>query len=217
MSEAAERARVQMPKSGTAKSAVLLLHGLGSNADDLISLAPYWADALPDTVFVSPNAPEPCDMAPYGFQWFSLRDWTEASMLEGAARAASALETIITRLQQNFHIPASKTALVGFSQGTMMALHVGLRRTEPLAAIVGFSGALVGINVLKSEIKSRPPVLLVHGMMDPVVPFAALQTAAASLNENEVPVETLACPALAHSIDEAGLQRAQEFLKKHLL
>ena len=200
----------------TPTSAVLLLHGLGSNADDLFGLAPILAAALPDTVFISPNAPDPCDMAPMGYQWFSLREWSEAAMLQGIRRAATSLEGLINDVASAYHLPPNRIALLGFSQGSMMALHVAPRLASPLAGVVGFSGALVGAGLLTEEIQSRPPVLLVHGEADPVVPFAAMAAAAEVLEALAVPVETLACPFLPHSIDEAGLQRSATFLQKHL-
>ncbi len=195
---------------------VILLHGLGADGNDLIGLAPYWAPALPDAEFVSPNAPFPCDMAPWGFQWFSVQDRTPGNMLAGVKASAPILDAFIDEALAARGLDESQAALVGFSQGTMMSLYVGLRRAKPFAGIVGFSGRLIGRELLKTDIRSRPPVLLVHGTDDPVVPYDSLANAEAALKENDVPVETLSCVGMGHSIDQDGLTRAGRFLVSRL-
>ena len=197
--------RVGPAAGGQAAQLVILLHGLGADGNDLISLAPMLARALPEATFVSPHAPFPCDMAPMGRQWFSLQDFSMASMLSGARLAAPILDGFIDAELERHGLGADKLALVGFSQGTMMALHVGLRRAATCAAIVGFSGLLVGPETLAEEIKSRPPVLLVHGQADEVVPFQAMPAAVAALNANQVPVTSHARAGLGHGIDEQGI------------
>lgn len=201
---------------GPPDSAVLLLHGLGSNADDLIELAPHLSTVLPNTLFVSPNAPEPCDMAPFGHQWFSLREWSAESMWHGACRAAKTLEAMIADVHSETGLNHNRIALVGFSQGAMMSLHVALRLPEALGAVVGLSGALIGGEHLTGEIRSRPPVLLAHGQLDPVVPYGAMIAAADILRRNNVPVETETRPHMAHSVDEIVLQKTADFLVHHL-
>jgi len=205
------------PKSGGApKQLVVLLHGYGSNGDDLISLAPYWADLIPDAEFVSPNAPFPCEMNPFGgFQWFGLEDRNPAVMLSGAQAAAAILNAYLDAALKARGLDESKLALVGFSQGTMMSLHVGPRRKVAPAAIVGYSGALIAAHLLGAELKSKPPVLLVHGMADQVVPFAAMDAAASALQALGLAVETVARPGLPHSIDPEGLTRGGRFLQRH--
>lgn len=208
-------ARRAAPAS-TPTSAVLLLHGLGSNADDLIALAPYLAPALPNTVFISPNAPEPCDMAPMGHQWFSLLQRTPEARWKGVQQAAPRLMQMIEDVKAEFNLPNSRIALVGFSQGCMMSLHVAPRLAEPLAGVVGLSGALIGEEYLPAEIRSRPPVLLAHGQMDDIVPYDALLAAQAVLQRNSVHVETVTRPHMAHNIDDVVLQKTAEFLMKKL-
>jgi len=202
------------PKSGgMAKQLIVFLHGYGSNGDDLISLAPYWADLFPDAEFLSPNAPFPCEMNPFGgFQWFGLEERSAATRLAGARAAAPILDAFLDDALKTRQLDESKLALVGFSQGTMMALHVGLRRTQPAAAIVGYSGMLVAPELLATETKSKPPVLLIHGTADQVLPFQAMAAAAAALEAAGVPVETLARPGLPHSIDPDGLARGGRFI-----
>jgi phospholipase/carboxylesterase len=198
---------------GKPKRLVILLHGLGADGNDLIGLAPYWAPLLPEAEFVSPNAPFPCDMAPYGYQWFSAQDRSPATVLAGVRAAAPMLDAFIDESLAERGLGDADLALVGFSQGTMMSLFVGLRRAQPAAGILGFSGRLLAPELLASELRSRPRVLLVHGTEDPLVPYASLAAAEAALKEVGVPVETLICPGIGHSIDENGLRRGGMFLR----
>src|SRR3982751_5147646 len=148
------------PKSGgEAKQLVVFLHGYGSNGEDLISLAPYWADLLPDAEFVSPNAPFPCEQNPFGgFQWFGLEDRSAEMRLGGTRAAAIHVGRFLDAALKQRGLDEGKLALVGFSQGTMMSLHVGPRRAMAPAAIVGYSGALIGVDVLAAEVRSKPPI-----------------------------------------------------------
>jgi phospholipase/carboxylesterase len=213
---ALEGPRFGPASGGKPKSLVLLLHGLGADGNDLISLAPYWAKALPDTAFVSPHAPFPCDMAPYGRQWFSLQDRTPGMILAGVRAAAPILDAFIDAELEQHGLADDRVALVGFSQGTMMSLYVAPRRERAIAGVVGYSGALVGAELLAGEIKSAPPVMLVHGEADDIVPFQAMATAASGLRAAGLSVETVARPGLPHSIDEEGLLRGGGFLAERL-
>jgi phospholipase/carboxylesterase len=201
---------------GKPRQLVLLLHGLGADGNDLIGLAPYWAPLLPDAEFVAPHAPFPCDMAPFGRQWFSLQDRSPATILAGVRAAAPILDAFLDQALASRGLDESQLALVGFSQGTMMSLYVGLRRAKTPAGILGYSGALVGGESLAPEIRARPPVLLVHGDADEVVPPQALPMAVQTLKAARVPVDSLICPGLGHSIDEAGLRRGGQFLSDTL-
>ena len=201
---------------GKPRRLVILLHGLGADGNDLIGLQQVWGRLLPETEFVSPNAPFPCDMAPYGYQWFSVQDRTPEAMLAGVRAAAPMLDAFIDEELAKRGLAESDAALVGFSQGTMMSLYVGLRRAKPLAGILGYSGRLLAPELLASELRSRPPVLLVHGTEDPLVPFQSLADAEATLKQAGVPVETLACPGVEHAIDPEGLQRGGLFLRQVL-
>jgi phospholipase/carboxylesterase len=201
---------------GKAKRLVILLHGLGADGNDLIGLAPYWAPQMPDVEFVSPNAPFPCDMAPYGYQWLSARDPSAEGRLAGARAAATILDAFITEELAKRELTESDLALVGFSQGCMMSLFVGPRRERQIAGIVGYSGRLIAPELFGAEIRSRPPVLLVHGTDDPMVPYGSMTEAEAALKGADVPVETLTCPGIGHSIDGPGLQRGGQFLLRVL-
>ena len=198
---------------GRPRRLVLLLHGLGADGNDLIGLAPYWAPLLPDAEFLSPNAPFPCDFAPYGYQWYSVQDRSRETQLAGVRAAAPLLDAAIDEALAARGLLARDLALVGFSQGTVMALFVGLRRAEPVAGILGFSGRLVAPEMLASEVRSRPSVLLVHGTEDPMIPHQEMAAAESALKAADVPVETLSCPGIGHSIDEAGLSRGGRFLR----
>jgi phospholipase/carboxylesterase len=154
------------PRSGQTKSLVIFLHGYGADGNDLFGLSGQLAEQMPDTAFRSPNAPERCRVNPMGYQWFSI-SWldgsSESEMAAGFRRSAAILDNYITEAMADEGVGPAATALVCFSQGTMMSLHVAPRRAEPLAAIVGFSGRLQDGGKLKAEAVSRPPVLLIHG------------------------------------------------------
>lgn len=205
------------PVSGAApKSLVVLLHGYGSNAEDLMGLVPYWRDGLPDTGFLAPNAPEPCPGVPFGRQWWGFADRSPEARGQGIRQAAAILNGFLDQVLEQQELGDGRLALVGFSQGTMMALHVGTRRPQPPAGIVGFSGALVDPESLASEARSKPPVLLIHGDADTMVPPTALPQAAAALTGIGLEVETHIAPGLGHSIDEAGLRLGAQFLQRVL-
>ncbi|WP_119461503.1 alpha/beta fold hydrolase [Rhodospirillaceae bacterium SYSU D60014] len=199
---------------GSARQLVVLLHGYGADGNDLISLAPHWARLLPGAAFVSPHAPFPCEMGPYGRQWFGFENRDPAALLAGAQAAAGILDGFIDAELARLGLDASRLALVGFSQGAMMALHVALRRPQPVAAVVGYSGALVAPERLAAEITARPPVLLIHGDADQVVPYRALAAARQVLEAAGVPVTAETRPGLPHGIDEAGLTSGGRFLAK---
>jgi phospholipase/carboxylesterase len=192
---------------------VVLLHGLGADGNDLIGLAPYWARLLPTAEFLSPNAPFPCDMAPYGYQWFSSQDRSPEAVLGGVRAAAPVLGAFIDEALAERDLTDNDLALVGFSQGAMMSLFVGLRRPQPVAGILGFSGRLIAPELLASELRSRPRILLVHGTEDPLVPYNSLAAAETALGTAGVPVEAVTCFGIGHSIGEEGLRRGGLFLR----
>src|ERR1700726_2391393 len=167
------------PRAGTARKLVVFLHGYGADGNDLIEIGRAWQQYLPDAAFVSPHAPEPCAGAPMGRQWFPLTFRDPDERWKGVNAAAPGLNRFLDAELARRKLPASALALVGFSQGTMMALHVGLGRGLSPAAIVGYSGLLVvppdgDLEAFGAEIKSRPPVLLVHGDRDELIPPQAL-------------------------------------------
>ncbi|MFA5592395.1 MAG: dienelactone hydrolase family protein [Micavibrio sp.] len=205
------------PKSGKKpENIVILLHGLGANGADLIDLAGYWEQALPDTVFVSPDAPFPCDMAPYGFQWFSLQSRAPAAMLEGIETAVPILNRFIDETLEQYGLADEKLALAGFSQGTMMSLYTAPRRAKRIAGVLGYSGALLGAESLREEGVHKIPVRLIHGDADPVVPVEAYHMAKAALEGAGFTVSGGVTRGLPHSIDMAGIESGGAFLKEIL-
>ncbi len=201
------------PASGeAAKSLVILLHGYGSNGADLIGLVPYWRALLPHAAWASPNAPQACPGAPGGYQWWGLSGLDRDSRSAGVAQAAPAANAFIDAELARHGLTNDRLALVGFSQGTMMALHVGLRRSPAIAGIVGFSGMLADEAPPQGGPATPPPVLLIHGDADPMIPVAAFHRAKAALEGQGVRLATHVSPGLAHSIDAAGLQLAGGFL-----
>jgi phospholipase/carboxylesterase len=202
------------PISGRApKQLIILLHGLGADGNDLIGLAPHWAENLPDAAFSSPNAPFPCDMSPMGYQWFSVQDRSPSAMLAGVRAAAPILNDFIDQELKRVGLGPDKLAIVGFSQGTMMSLYVIPRRDEPVAGVIGYSGRLVGPEQLQNETISRPPFLLIHGEDDEMVTFDSMALAEQGLEAAGIPVNTVARPGLGHGIDHEGLTHGGAFLK----
>jgi phospholipase/carboxylesterase len=209
------------PRSGTVRQLVVFLHGYGADGNDLIEIGRAWQNLLPDAAFVSPHAPHPCGQAPVGREWFPLTFRDPDERWTGVNAAAPALDAFLDAELLRVKLPPSALALVGFSQGTMMALHVGLRRAAAPAAIVGYSGMLVvpeNVDPEKfaAEIIARPPVLLLHGDQDQLIPVQALMHAAQGLASLEVPVEWHISPGLGHGIDQEGLRQGGEFLARRL-
>jgi phospholipase/carboxylesterase len=205
------------PASGRpAKGLVVFVHGYGADGNDLIELGRHFARDLPDIAFVAPHAPEPCAMSPGGRQWFPLTMRDPAEVPRGVARAAPVLEAFLSQELGRMRLPASALALVGFSQGTMMALDVGLARRPAIAAIVGFSGLLARPETLAAAPRPSPPVVLVHGDQDDVLPVEYLPMACEALAAAEIPVEWHISPGLSHGIDEAGLAIAASVLRRAL-
>jgi phospholipase/carboxylesterase len=200
------------PRSGVAKQLVVLLHGVGADGDDLIGLAPALARFLPHAAFVAPNGPEPCDMAPFGYQWFSLQDRRPEALLRGVQATAPLIGAFLDDELARRRLDSPQLALVGFSQGTMLSLYVAPRRKAPMAAVLGFSGALLGADALKVEVVSRPPMFLIHGDADEIVPVGALAAAVAGLQAADIPVRFEIRPGLPHAIDPEGIAHGGAFL-----
>jgi phospholipase/carboxylesterase len=195
------------PARGQATHLVVLCHGYGADGNDLIGLAPHWQSLLPTAAFVAPNAPEPC-AAGQGYQWFPITRLEPEAMARGVAQAAGALERFIDAELARAGLGPDRLALVGFSQGTMMALHVGMKRAP--AAIVGFSGMLA--DPLDTAPAGAPPVLLVHGDADQVIPVDYLFASAVTLGRAGVAVQWHISPGTPHGIDESGMALGGMFL-----
>jgi len=209
------------PRSGAARQLVVFLHGYGADGNDLIEIGRAWQALLPQAAFVSPHAPEPCGQAPTGRQWFPLFTRSLDERWTGVNHAGPVLARFLDAELARRNLPAAALALVGFSQGTMMALHVGLRRAVAPLAIVGYSGVFVvpengHPEQLEAEIKSRPPVLLVHGDHDDLIPPQALFHASSGLAALGVPVEWHLSHGIGHGIDQEGLRHGGEFLARRM-
>jgi phospholipase/carboxylesterase len=210
----------QAPASGAEpKSAVLMMHGVGSNGQDLINLAPYLAQSLPDTLFLSPDAPQPYDIVPgmmmeNAYQWFSLQNRDPDILMEQATQSFDDVNELIDKIAGQYNLDPSRIALLGFSQGTMMAFFTALRRATPLAGVLGYSGMILDDDGFESMQKT--PVCLIHGEDDDVVPFAMHQIAVDRLRNAGLDVDALSIPGLPHSIDQAGIDRGAAFLKRVL-
>jgi len=207
------------PRSGAAQQLVVFLHGYGADGNDLIEIGRVWQQLLPQAAFAAPHAPEPCGQAPVGRQWFALTFRDPNERWVGVNKATPILERFIDAELHRHGLPPSALALVGFSQGTMMALHAGLRRAVPPKAIVGYSGMLVlppddNVEAAAAEVRSRPPVLLIHGDHDELIPPEALFQSAQGLAAMDVPVEWHLSAGVGHGIDQEGLRHGGEFLAR---
>ena len=202
-------------QSGKAKHLVVFLHGYGADGNDLIDLGQQWQSALPDAAFVSPHAPEPCGMSPMGRQWFPLTMRDPSERWRGVVSARATLDAFLDQELARLNLGHDRLALVGFSQGTMMALHVGLRRATPPAALLGYSGELVGPEHL-AEATGKPPILLVHGDRDEVIPLDAVFSSSNALGKAGIGCQYHLSIGVGHGIDGGGLHHGGLFLAKAL-
>lgn len=205
------------PKSGAAKQLVVFLHGYGADGDDLIEIGRQWQALLPDAAFVAPHAPERCPGTSHGRQWFALTTRDPGERWRGVTEVRPTLEAFLDDELQQLSLHTSSLALVGFSQGTMLALHVGLRLRLAPAAIVGYSGVLVGPEHLReagarTKKGGRPPILLVHGEADELIPVEALVASCDSLADAGIPTQWHLSLGIGHGIDAGGLEHGGLFV-----
>lgn len=200
------------PQSGTAKKLVVLFHGYGSNGDDLAGLAKAWAPNLPDIAWASPNAPDPVPGYPGGYQWFPISQLDPHIMESGVRAAHASAEHFVKSELNRWNLSPADLILVGFSQGTMMALHTGLRREVAPAGILGYSGALAGPERLQDEITVKPPILLIHGDQDQVLPVGMTLMAAQGLAAAGHGAEFHISQGIPHSIGPDGLELGGRFI-----
>lgn len=193
------------------KTLIVLMHGLGSNGEDLESLIPFLEPYLPNTEFFSPNGIEPCDLFPFGFQWFSLQDRDEKIMLKELERTSGAIRSMIESKAKSLSIDLSNVILMGFSQGTMTSLYLALTSNIAYKAVIGFSGSLIMPNNITQK---NTPICLIHGAEDDVVPASAMELARNKLANEGIEAKTHLYHDLAHSIDLRGLKTAIAFIKE---
>lgn len=204
------------PSSGEPlDSIVILLHGYGADNKDLIDIGYFWAPHLPHTAFIAPNAPEPCAQNPFGFQWFDIGNLAPEVLQSGVKKALPALELFIDDLIHKHNISEKRIVVMGFSQGGMMALAAGLKRG--LGGIMSYSGVLVGGEHSVPTALEYPPIMLVHGNEDAVIPSEAFQHTQAVLKEHSISHEAELIHGLGHGIDRQGLDLGVKFLKKLLV
>ena len=208
------------PVSGTARSVVVFLHGYGADGADLLGLADVLGEHLPDTLFVAPDAPEACAGAPMGYQWFPI-PWIDGSSEEaaerGMRRAIEDLDAFLDALLVDEDMLPEQMVLFGFSQGSMMALHVAPRREDEISGVVAFSGRLLSPELLRDEAVSKPPVLLVHGDQDDVVPVQSMPEAAQGLQDAGFDqVYAHVQKGTGHGIAPDGLNVALAFMRDKL-
>lgn len=204
------------PASGRARALVVFLHGYGADGNDLIDLGRSWQEILPDAAFVSPHAPEPCGMSPMGRQWWELTFRDPNERWRGVNQVQADVDAFLDAELARHGLTPDRLALVGFSQGAMTALHVGLRRRVMPAAIVAYSGHLIGGEHLKEQASGKPPILIVHGDQDNVVPVDALFDSLASLGKAEIPCQWHLSMGIAHGIDPDGLRHGGQFIAQNL-
>ena len=204
--------RIEPQSDKPAESLVILLHGYGSNGEDLINLAENWKTELPDTLFVAPNAPHPC-AAGFGYEWFPLTNRDPEERWNGVQSAAPQLNKFIDDELKANNLPDKQLALVGFSQGSMMALHVGLRRKNSPACIVSYSGMLAGAEHIKEQAKVAPPLMMFHGDQDDIIPIEALPFSIAALEGAGQTVLPHVMKGIGHGIDAESINLGGEFIK----
>ena len=201
---------------GPAKQLIIFVHGYGADGNDLISLKQYFSQVSPDAAFISPNAPFRCDGTPFGYQWYDVWMQDPEKRLAAIRFAAEIFDNFIDQQLSRYSLDDKNLVLVGFSQGTMMSLFAAPRRKNSVAGIVGYSGRMEAPELLMDEIRSRPPVVMVHGDSDELLPVLEMENAAAALRDNEVEISTHVRPGLGHGIDDEGIRIGLEFVKNVL-
>lgn len=208
------------PRSGETRQVVIFLHGYGADGNDLLGLSAPLAEHMPDALFLAPDAPEPCRNNPAGFQWFPVPAMDGSAQAEaeaGFARAVEDLNAFLDAVPEEEGVTPSQIMLIGFSQGTMMGLHVAPRRAEPIAGVIGFSGRLLEPERLAGEAVAKFPVMLLHGDQDPLVPHVSMMQAAEALSQAGYPVYTYTMEGTPHGISPEGLSQAFAFMREFLL
>lgn len=208
--------RVQPKNGGAPGHLVVFLHGVGADGQDLIQLAPMLQDILPDAAFASPHAPDPFDFAPAGRQWFSFMDDSPGAIDREVQRITPRVDRFLDDELERTGLSPDKLAIIGFSQGGIVALQSALRRQQPVGALVGLSTILPNASALPAEITSKPPVLLIHGDQDQVLPATYAEQSAQALSGLGVPVAKHILAGRGHEIDQEGLGLIRDFLRRHI-
>ena len=200
--------------AGRVEKLVVLIHGYGASGENLIGLSYHWQSSLPHTFFVAPNGPEPCDVNPMGYQWFGLPDLSLTNIRLGLDRATPVLQNYVQQLITTYQLSPRDVAVVGFSQGAMLALDLMFVMPN-LAGIIAYSG----IFLPPTKLPDSPPLckaLLIHGTLDMVVPFSFLQQAELNLKKYGIAFDSYTCHGLDHSINQEGIEKGKNFLMQVL-
>ena len=210
-----ETVSIKPASSKKPKQAVILCHGYGGSGEDINHLAMSWQRFLPDAIFLCPNAPEPCEINPTGFQWFDLSAGNEETILAKSLIAEEKLSIFLDQILDNFNLKADDLSLVGFSQGCMMAIQVGLKKIIKVNSIVGYSGKIINQENLSKNINSKPNILLMHGDSDTIVPPMHLLESKEYLNKHGFKIKTKLFKNCEHHIPVEGSSLGLEFLRKN--
>jgi len=200
-----------------AKQVVILCHGYGGDGKDISLLAINWQRFLPDTIFLCPNAPEICSINPQGYQWFDLNSEKEDIILEKSLPAEEKLSKYLDQVIDDLQLNFSNLALVGFSQGCMMSIQVGVKKKEKINCIIGYSGKIINKKHLSNNIKSKPKIFLMHGANDEIVSPMHLLEAKEYFNNHGIKIKTKLFNNCEHKIPVEGSSLGLDFLKKNLL
>ena len=199
------------------RQAIILCHGYGGNGKDISALAINWQRFLPDAIFLCPNAPEVCTVNPQGYQWFDLKSEKKEIILEKSLIAEEKLNTFLDQVFNNYQLESSNLALVGFSQGCMIGIQVGLKKKEQINCLIGYSGKVINQKHLSDNINSKPKIFLMHGANDTIVPPIHLLEAKEYLKNNNINIKTKIFKNCEHKIPIEGSSLGLAFLKKNLL
>jgi len=199
------------------RQAVILCHGYGGDGKDISALAINWQRFLPDAIFLCPDAPEVCSVNPQGYQWFDLSTEKEEIILEKSLEAEEKLSLFLNQVFDNLQLEADNIALVGFSQGCMMILQVGLKKTKKINCLIGYSGKVINQKHLSENIKSKPKIFLMHGANDTIVSPTHLLEAKEYFSNLGIKIKTKLFKNCEHKISVEGLSLGLGFLKKNLL
>ena len=196
---------------------VVLCHGYGGDGRDISSLATNWQRFLPEAIFLCPNAPEICADNPQGYQWFDLTSEKKEIILEKSLVAEEKLSIFLDQIFDKFHLEPTNVALVGFSQGCMIGIQVGLKKKKKINCIIGYSGKVINQKHLSDNINSKPKIFLMHGTDDTIVPPTHLLEAKEYLTNHGLKIKTKMFKNCEHRITVEGSSLGLGFLKKNLL
>ena len=199
------------------KQAIILCHGYGGDGKDISALAINWQRFLPDAIFLCPDAPEVCSVSPQGFQWFDLSIEKEDVIFEKSLVAEEKLTLFLDQVLSQIQLEPKNLALVGFSQGCMMSLQVGLKNKKQIGCVIGYSGKVINQKHLSNNINSKPKVFLMHGENDTIVSPMHLLEAKEYLKNQGINVKTKMFKNCEHKISVEGSSLGLGFLKKNLL